>query len=191
MEKYFIALVAVTGLLAIACGSDSADVATLRDGDGSKGAGATAAPTAVLDDEAAVMAFTQCMRDQGIEFMDPLMDSEGNVQKPEPIEGDDLKKNALRIPYEVCSKHLEGVTFGRKHEDVSDLVDELVELAACLRDKGFDLGDPTAETLRLWQTDLKVMIDFNDPDVQAAYERCSGAGLGYLGDKDRGSGKKE
>jgi hypothetical protein len=54
-------LLAATGLFLVACGSGSDDVPSL---------GAT--PTAVveektLDDEAKVMAFTQCMRDQGIE----------------------------------------------------------------------------------------------------------------------------
>ena len=40
-----------------------------------------------LDDEAKMMAFVQCMRDKGIEFKDPVVDSEGNVQTPELVKG--------------------------------------------------------------------------------------------------------
>ncbi len=176
--KKLLALVAATGLLAVACGSDSADVATLGDGDGSKGAGATAAPTTVLDDEAAVMAFTQCMRDQGIEYMDPVMDSEGNVQKPGLAEGFTITREKLKAPYQECSKHLEGVTFGQEREDVSDLVDQKIALTDCLRDKGFDLDDPTAETLSQWRIDFRMEYDWDDPAAKQAYEECTAAGLG-------------
>jgi hypothetical protein len=60
-----------------ACGTDSKDVPSLE-----------ATPTAVVeevvpDDEAKVMAFVQCIRDEGIEYQDPVVDSDGNVQQPE------------------------------------------------------------------------------------------------------------
>ena len=74
---------------------------------------------------------------------------------------------------EVCGKHLEGLTMGRERQDVSEQVDKLVALATCLREKGYDVDDPTAETLDQWRVDFRVEFDWDDP--KAAYEECSSA----------------
>jgi hypothetical protein len=89
-------LVAVFGLFLGACGSDSNDVPSL-------GATPTPGVEKPLDDEAKVMAFAQCMRDQGIEFKDPVVDAEGNMQAPEPVEGVILTRKGLAAPYEASA----------------------------------------------------------------------------------------
>jgi hypothetical protein len=76
-----IIIVIIIGLVLGACGSVSKDVPSIA-----------ATPTVVsekepLNDEAKVMAFSQCMRDKGIEYKDPVVDSEGYVQQPELVEG--------------------------------------------------------------------------------------------------------
>ena len=162
-------LVAMIGLILVACGSESGEVPSL---------GAT--PTAVvedvvLDDEAKVMAFTQCMRDQGIEFKDPVVDSDGNVQPPELVKGATVTRKELTEPYAACYHHIEGLTFGRERANVTDQVDKFVALATCLRDKGYDVDDPTAETFEQWATDFRVEFDWDDPAAKEAYEECSGA----------------
>ena len=161
-----ILLVAI-GLLLAACGSAADDVPSL---------GAT--PTAVgkqetLDDEAAVMAFVQCMRDEGLEFKDPLVSSEGNVQEPEFVEGFIVTREELAEPYAACSHHLEGLTFGRERADVSEQIDQFVTLATCLHEKGYDMDDPTTETFEQWGANFRVEFDWDDPDALAAYEECS------------------
>ena len=161
-------LVIAIGLVLAACGSASDDVPSL---------GAT--PTAVveeeaLDDEAKVMAFVQCMRDEGIEFKDPVVDSDGNVQAPELVEGFTVTREELAAPYGVCAYHLEGLSFGRERKDVSEQVDYFVELATCLRDKGYDVDDPTAETIDQWGADFRVEFPWDDPAAKEAYEECSG-----------------
>lgn len=160
-------LVVAIGLLLVACGSASDNVPSL---------GAT--PTAVveqetLDDEAAVMAFVQCMRDEGIKLKDPVVDSDGNVQAPEVVEGVELTREEWAAPFEVCGHHIESLSFGRERGDVSEQVDQFVTLATCLRDKGYDVDDPTAETLDQWGADFRVEFDWDDPDAMAAYEKCS------------------
>lgn len=40
-----------------------------------------------LDDEARVMAFVQCMREEGIKFKDPVMDADSNVPSLDVVEG--------------------------------------------------------------------------------------------------------
>jgi hypothetical protein len=158
---------AAIGLVLVACGSNINDVPSL---------GAT--PTAVveeepLDDEAKVMAFVQCMRDQGIEYKDPVVDSEGNVQRPEFVEGFTATREELAEPYAACAHHLEGLTLGRQHADVSERVDQFVALATCLNDKGYEVEEPTAETLGVWLSDFRTTFDWDDPKAKAAYEECS------------------
>ena len=160
-------LVVMVSLLLAACGSTSDDVPSL---------GATPTPDVeivVLDDETKVMAFVQCMRDQSIEYKDPVVDSQGNVQRPEFVEGFEYSREELAAPYEACSEHLEGLTFGREREDVSEQVDLFVALAECLHKKGYDMDDPTAETLKTWQADFRMEFDWDDPEAMEAYEECS------------------
>jgi hypothetical protein len=133
---------------------------------------------AVLDDEARVMAFVKCMRDQGIEFEDPVVDSKGNVQRPKLVEGFTVTRKELAEPYAACSQHLEGISFGHERRDLSARLDEFVELAACLREKGYVMEDPTAETLQVWLTDFRVEFDWDDPEAVAAYEECSKGQMG-------------
>ena len=81
--KIILFVLAAATLFAVACGSDSDDVATLEEAVGTVEVDATVdAANAPVDDEAAVMAFTQCMRDRDIEYKDPVVDSKGNVQRP-------------------------------------------------------------------------------------------------------------
>jgi len=78
---------ALISLLLVACVSGSDDVASLRTtGDTQAVEPAVDAAAVLRDDEAAMMAYTQCMRDQGIELLDPVVDADGNVQKPECAE---------------------------------------------------------------------------------------------------------
>ena len=86
-----------------------------------------------------------------------------------------LKAEGLAAPYEVCTHHLEGLTFGRAREDLGERVDEFLALAECLREKDidFDMNDPTAETLKTWLTDFRVEFDWDDPEAMAAYEECT------------------
>ena len=176
--------VAVLGIQVLAaCGSDSDDVPSLRTTGDTQVVELTAdAADGVRDNEAAMMALTQCLRDQGIEVYDPVVDSEGNVQKPELAEGVDPKKKGFWAAYEACAEHLEGMTFEKKRVDTSELVDQLFTLSSCLRDKGYDVDDPTAETLGQWKTSLTNAIDFDDPEEEADYEECSrDAGRGGSG----------
>lgn len=166
-------LVAATALTFVACGTDSSDVSSLGSAATPLVEPAAESADAILDDEAKMMAFTQCMRDEGVEIVDAVVDSDGNVQRPTLAEGVEVSREELGKAYEACSEHLDGLTLGRESEDVSERVDEFVALATCLRDKGYDVDDPTAETLGQWGADFRVDFDWDDPKAQAAYEECS------------------
>jgi hypothetical protein len=157
--------VAVIGILVLAaCGSDSDDVPSLRTIEDTQSADPTPdAADSVRDNEARMMAFTQCLRDQGIDVLDPVVDADGNVEKPEFAEGVGYNKEALGAAWEACAEHLEGFTFEKERVDVSELVDQYVALATCMREKGYDVDDPTAETLEQWGEDFKYAINWDDP----------------------------
>jgi hypothetical protein len=156
-------------LVLVACGSNSNDVPSLA-----------ATPTTVveekpLDDEAKMMAFTECMRGEGIELVDAGVDAEGNVQRPKLAEGAQVSQEQFEAAMEVCGVHLEGLTMGRERQDRSKELDQRLALATCLREKGYDVDDPTAETLDQWGIDFRVEFDWDDPEAMAAYEECSSA----------------
>ena len=166
-------LVVMISLLLVACKSNSSDVASLNNDDTQP-----VQPTAIVeekppDDDSKMMAFTQCMRDEGIELVDAGVDSEGNVQRPTLAEGVQVTREEFGQAMEVCDQHLEGLTLGRERQDVSEVVDQMVALASCLCDKGYDIDDPTAETLDQWRVDFQVEFDWDDPEAQAAYEECN------------------
>ena len=167
--------VAVIGILALAaCGSALDDVPSLTTTIDTQVMAPTAdAADVVLDNEAKMMAFTQCLRDQGIEVMDPVVDSDGNVGKPELVEGTTMSKKEWGPKWEACSAHLEGFTAERKRVDMSEQVDRFLALATCLREKGYDVDDPTAETLAQWQGDFKMEFDWKDPAAEADFEECA------------------
>jgi hypothetical protein len=174
-----LALMAVIDLGLSSCGSDSNDVPSLA---------ATPTPGAadeVLDNEALMMEFSECLRNEGMEITDPMVDADGNIQKPELVEGATASKEEWIAAYEVCGDIIENITFEKKEVDRSEQVDLYVELAACMREAGFDIEDPTAETLDTWMGDLKTTFDWKDPDAQAAFDTCMGGSSGGDGGKGK------
>ena len=133
-----------------------------------------------------MMALTECLREQGLEVYDPVVDAEGNVQKPEFAEGVNAKGEDFGAAWEACSEHLEGLTFGKERADLGDQIDQLdqfLALATCLRDEGYDVDEPTAETLDQWMGAFKELFDWKDPAAMADYGECAG-------DTGFGGGKK-
>jgi len=160
-------LLITIGLFLAACRSATDDVPSLA-----------VTPTPIiedepLDDEAKVMAFVECMREEGIELKDPVVDADGNVQSPEVVEGVELTREEWAAPYAVCSHHIEGISFGRESADTSAQVDQFVTIAICLNEKGYDVDEPTTETFEQWAGDFRTEFDWDDPDAMAAYEECS------------------
>ena len=111
--------------------------------------------TAELDDasdEERLLAFAECMRDNGVDFPDPVVEADGTVvfgRRPgsggapgfEAIGRDP----ALPAAREACSSLLQGLAFGPGRGgnfDETELQDSLLEFARCMRDNGIDMGDP-------------------------------------------------
>jgi len=168
-----LAVIAAAGIVAAACGS-------------SGGADAPA-PSATV--EAALLAFSQCMREQGITDMpDPIVDSDGNVRVQQPSGGHGSgAHDAFAEARAKCDTYLRGVTQRFSHGDVTKTQDQFLRLAQCMRDRGIDVPDPDfsggghdpgAEFLDA--------INRSDPAVQKALQACErrvfgSGGIGHAG----------
>lgn len=159
LRMRLLALMATAGILAVACSS---------------GGGASPSPTRASV-EAALLAFSQCMREQGITDMpDPTVDSEGNVQIKRPPGGHGSGAHeAFAAARNKCDKYLRGVTQGFSHGDLTKTQDQFLRLAQCLRDRGVDVPDPDfSDGGHDPGTQFLDAINQSDPTVQAALRAC-------------------
>ncbi|MDH3730708.1 MAG: hypothetical protein OES13_06255 [Acidimicrobiia bacterium] len=151
MKRILVTAVALA-LVAAACGggSRSDGVASLEDnatpalaaGDDGSADGATA--TTEMDPELALLEFTQCLRDNGVDVGDPEVDGDGNLGFGGRVQGNDLEadREAFQAAREACADILEGVSFEFRDRDRTEIEDTLVEFATCMRDNGYDMPDP-------------------------------------------------
>jgi hypothetical protein len=156
--RLLLALVAAVGIVTAACGSTGA---------------ATPSPGASV--EAALLAFSQCMRDQGITNMpDPTVDSEGNVQIQRPPGGHGSEAHdAFEAARNKCGKYLRGVTQGFSHADTAKTQDQLLKLAQCMRRRGVDVPDPDfSGGGHDPGAQFAKAINQSDPSVQKALRAC-------------------
>jgi len=162
-----LALVVIVGVAGAACGSTGA---------------ATPAPRPSV--EAALLAFSRCMRAQGITDMpDPTVDSEGNVRIERPPGGHGSgAHDAFEAARNACDKFLRGVTQGFSHADSSQMQDRLLRLAQCMRRRGADVPDPDfSQGGHDPGARFRDAINRSDPAVQQARRACQQQVFGSQG----------
>jgi len=153
------ALVAAVAIVAAACSS----------------AGGAATPSPGPSVEAALLAFSRCMRDQGVADMpDPTVDSEGNVRIQRPAGGHNSgAHDRFEAARNRCVKYLQGVTQGFSHANTTQTQDRLLRLAECMRGRWVNVPDPDFSGgghdpgAQFWDA-----INRSDPSVQAALRAC-------------------
>ena len=179
IRKTLLAL-SVFALVASACGGgDAGDDGVASIEDLSAVTTSTAAPTADDDelviDEEKVLEFAACMRDGGIDFPDPVVDSDGNVGFDLMAMRDlgDIDEAELEAAFEPCAQYLEGVSFGFERIFDAEFQDEIVVFAGCMRENGIDMPDPDFTGIMEgeplfpgWEPEL------DDPDFDVAFEAC-------------------
>jgi hypothetical protein len=138
------------GVLALAACGDSGD-----SGIAHLSASATATESANANSgtaEEQALAFAQCMRDNGVDFPDPTVDSEGNLsfegafgQSQEG--GFDPGDTSFRDAQEACGDLMEGLVLGGGAAgggfDSTAMQDSMLAYTECLRGEGLDVGDIT------------------------------------------------
>ncbi|NNE95915.1 MAG: hypothetical protein HKN24_07795 [Acidimicrobiales bacterium] len=149
-----IILAAAVGLLAAACSGQSSatgtGVASLQDEAGTPLGDAAAAETleaaeSELSPEDAALAFSACMRNEGVDFPDLAVDADGRLNLRSGFEGVDQQDEAVLTALETCRPLIEEAGFGGGQrasigENV-EIQDALVSFSACVRDAGYDVGD--------------------------------------------------
>lgn len=145
-------------LLLGACGSEDSDVAadgvaSLDTGESDTG-GSDAADGNESDEadeelstEEAALAFSSCMRDEGLDFADVGVDAEGRIDLRSGFDSVDFGSEEFRDAMDVCQPLLGDGGFGAGGragigENV-EIQDALIEFSACIRDEGFEVGDIT------------------------------------------------
>jgi len=171
-----IPLLLAFGLLAAACSSGTADsgVASLESGSAETQSSDTT--VAAGSEEDAVLAFTACLRDEGLDVEDPTVDADGNLRPPRPRDVANLDREQARTAFDACSDYLQDVTFGFDGADQTERQDQLLEYAVCMRDNGYDMPDPDltrSGTPGQGGGGPFGELDLNDPAFQSAQTACS------------------
>lgn len=137
----------------LACGKDgsdgsdgvaSIDEAATDDGDTSDGGDGEAPSDEEFRD--AALEHAECMREQGIEeFPDPEFTEDGGslIQLPDGVDPEELE-----AAEEECRPIMEEVAPDAGEidpEEQAEMVDQLVEVAECMRERGHDVPDPEVD----------------------------------------------
>ena len=101
-----------------------------------------------VDLEEALLAFTACMREEGIDLPDPELDAAGNLKLVSFMADAGAAAaaaggtEALRDAATACRGHLAGVALRFASIDRTEMQDRLLAYAGCMREHGYDLPDP-------------------------------------------------
>lgn len=203
--KKILPVLAALALLAAACGgSNSAEGVASVDETAEV---ATETELVGTTDEEAILAFGECMRENGVpDFEDPVVNADGSIEfgglgTRVGQSGDgDFDPGTVRGAFQTCAELLEGLAFGPGNGDfdITEIEDTLVEFAACMRSEGIPFDDPDLSNFGLGGRGsgeepgggpFGGNFDFDDPDFQAAFEKCQEAvGFGF-GRSGQGGGR--
>lgn len=195
--KKVLPIIAVLAMFAAACSSssDAGGVASLEDTEQV----ATEEDAAEATDEEAILAFGECMRENGVpDFEDPVVNADGSIEfggfgggGGQGGDGD-FDPGTVRGAFQTCGDLLGGLAFGPGNGDfdVTEIEDTLVEFAACMRSEGIPFDDPDLSNFGPGGGDddgdgpgggpFGGNFDFDDPEFQAAFETCQEAvGFGF------------
>lgn len=140
---------------------------------------AASSESADQSDEELALAFADCLRDEGLDVADPTVNPDGTVNLQSlfgggpPPAGDDTE-GAL----DACGPMLDGANFGPAANgfDQTEIQDQLVEFAGCLRDQGLDVRDPDISggiAAAAGGPEALFGLDIQDPQYEDQVNACS------------------
>ena len=156
-----------------------------------------------LTEEERLLEFAQCMRDNGVDFPDPVVEADGTIafglrpgRGAGPQDGEGLQDIGrdpnLPAARAACNEIIEGLALGPGAQNFDELrielMDRLLEFAQCMRDHGVDVADPDPNAFSPGGGGGRPFggLDLDDADVSAAFEVCQDALPTRLG---RGGGQ--
>jgi hypothetical protein len=141
-------------------------------------ADSSAAPSASLDPEAAMLAFAECMREQGIDMPDPETAEGPGGGGTFAFGGNGGDDGEFREALEACDKFLQQAQNIRGEID-PEVQDRMLEFAGCMREHGIDMPDPNMDggiTIQRSDegriTNLDSGFDPSSPEFREAQEAC-------------------
>lgn len=198
-----IALLAGVALVAAACGgtddSDEAAVIVVETADNTAAADTDSSSTdadtsddagSSGNDEEQALEFAQCMRDEGIDFPDPIVNADGSVDffggAGGRGDGGGFQNDAgFQDAIDGCGSLIEGASFLPNQGDFTEQEDTFLEAAECLRDEGIDVADPDFGNGAGGGGPFGADFDPDDPATAAAIDACqdvfTALGLGQGG----------
>jgi len=185
MWRRWLILVAALGLLLAACGGGGSTqgVASLQQDTTSGDGSTTTAPAAAADPEQAMLDFTQCMRDHGIDMPDPEVNTAGGgfsfgitVQGGDEGGPDSAEIQKMQEADAACRHFLDGMVQQFERPDMTEMQDQMLAFSQCMRDHGIDYPDPVFSedggVTLIGPDEGAGGFDPSDPDFQAAQEAC-------------------
>jgi hypothetical protein len=121
----------------------SATTETTEDG----GGGANRPDSQEFQD--AALAYAQCMRDHGIDVPDPTFTDDGGGMTQRIPEGEDPESDEFQAAEEECRSAMEDALPEPEQlspQEQAERQDQLLEMAQCMRDKGYDMPDPEVDS---------------------------------------------
>jgi hypothetical protein len=189
MRRLNLAVAALATTLALAaCGSQpktGSDVASL--GATTTIAGSDSTPTTTIDPQEAMLAYAQCMRDNGVDMPDPQMSSDGkgviaisggdandSTGGPGKIDPEGQQFKDAQAKCEPLMKEAVG-SVEVDPEQQAEMRKNLLAYAQCMRDHGVDFPDP------VFSDDGRVTMNASSDDsspvdreaMDAANEACA------------------
>jgi hypothetical protein len=181
VTRKLLLLSAAIALSAAACDAieTTAEVATLETvSDEPPSVGGVPEVSSEEEAEEALLAFTECLREEGIQVEDPSVGVEGGLGIIAEGPAGEMDFEAFDAAQEVCLVHLEGVTLGFDQVDQTEFEDQLLAFATCMRDNGIDMDDPDLSGFEPGGDGEPGVIDPfgdvdpTDPAFQSALEAC-------------------
>lgn len=146
-----LAAVAATVILgSTACGGGShAKVASLDKGSSSSSSSSSGASKQDFRD--ALLDFSKCMREHGVDMPDPTFQDDGNgggaigvvAGDPSKADPDSATFKAAQTACQPIMDAAEKNFTPPSPEEQAKMRDQALKFAQCMRDKGFDMPDPT------------------------------------------------
>jgi len=186
MWRRGVILMAALGLLAAGCGGgeSSSGIASLQEEAAADGSSTTTAAASV-DPEQAFLDFAACMREHGVDMPDPEISTAGGgfafgitVQGEAGEEG--LPNNAeiqkMQEADQACRHFLEGAVQSFERPDMSEMQDQMLAFAQCMREHGVDMPDPEFSEdggVTIFGGPGDPGMDPSDPVFQEANEACN------------------
>ena len=129
-----------------------------------------------------MLAYTECMRDHGVDMPDPQTDGEGRTMVALDA---DPESGEFQEAQTACEPLMDNAVSQMEidPEREAEMKEQLLEYAACMRDHGIDMPDPTfGENGRV---DIQAGADggngpadpVDDDDFEAANAECADDGM--------------